>query len=136
MIEKGLKSENLFNSSPFRVFWKMVFLQFSFQVIAYPKISEIPNFQNWDYGLNDLVAAKPLQFCNSTEFWSICEALKVPVDPLEAFRIFTTVDIKPWEEYKYVSLLAILERVGVDRGLKPHSSEIEKIEYTKELLGI
>lgn len=88
------------------------------------------------YGLNDLVAAKPLQFCNSTEFWSICEALKVPIDPLEAFRIFTTVDIKPWEEYKYISLVAILERVGVERGLKSHSSEAEKIEYTKELLGI
>lgn len=88
------------------------------------------------YSLAGLVAAQPLKFCNSTEFWSICEAYKVPIDPLEAFRIFTTVDIKPWEEYKYISLLAILERVGVERGLKPHSSEVENIEYTKELLGI
>lgn len=88
------------------------------------------------YGLNELVVAQPLKFCNSTEFWSICEAYKVPIDPLEAFRIFTTVDMKPWEEYKYISLLAILEREGIDRGLKPHSSEMEKIEYTKELLEI
>jgi hypothetical protein len=88
------------------------------------------------FALNELVVAQPLKFCSSTEFWSICEAYKVPIDPLEAFRIFTTVDIKPWEEYKYISLLAILERIGIERGLKPHISEIEKIEYTKELLGI
>lgn len=86
--------------------------------------------------LGNLVPAQPLQFCNSTEFWSICEALKVPIDPLEAYRIFTTLDIKPWEEYKYISLLAIMERKGVDRGLRPHSTEIDKIEYTKELLGL
>ncbi|MCT4326392.1 hypothetical protein HZP16_09820 [Elizabethkingia anophelis] len=89
-----------------------------------------------EYGLKELVVSEPLKFCNSTEFWSICEAYKVPIDPLEAFRIFTTVEIKPWEEYKYISLLAVLDRKGVERGLKPHSSEIEKIEYTKELLGI
>jgi len=88
------------------------------------------------FSLKELEVAQPLRFCNSSEFWSICEAYKVPIDPLEAFRIFTTVDTKPWEEYKYISLLAILERIGIERGLKPHISEIEKIEYTKELLGI
>lgn len=88
------------------------------------------------FSLSELVTAQPLKFCNSSEFWSICEAYKEPIDPLEAFRIFTTVDIKPWEEYKYISLIAIVDRIGVERGLKPHSSEIEKIEYTKELLGI
>lgn len=40
------------------------------------------------FALNELVVAQPLKFCNSTEFWSICEAYKAPIDPLEAFRIF------------------------------------------------
>lgn len=36
-------------------------------------------------GYGDIVAAKPLSFCNSSEFWTICEAYRVPIDPLEAF---------------------------------------------------
>ncbi|MEJ7820668.1 MAG: hypothetical protein WKF85_00025 [Chitinophagaceae bacterium] len=88
-------------------------------------------------GLEDLIVAKPLKYCNSSEFWSICEGYKVPIDPLEGFKIYSSIDLKPWQESKYISVLAILEREGFsDRGLKPHSSEIEKIEYTKELLGI
>jgi|SRR5690554_532947 len=88
-------------------------------------------------GLKELTPASPLQFCNSTEFWSICEGYKAPIDPLEAFKIYTTVDLKPWQENKVLSLLAILERVGyTDRGLKPDSSELERIEYTKKEIGI
>lgn len=88
-------------------------------------------------GIETLVSAKPLKFCNSTEFWTICEAYKVPIDPLEAFKISVSVDLRPWQESKYISLLAILEREGfTDRGLSPHPSEMENINYTKELLGI
>jgi len=61
----------------------------------------------------------------------------VPIDPLEAFKIHTTADLKPWQESKVISLLAILERVGfVDRGLKPHLSELERIEFVKGEIGI
>lgn len=88
-------------------------------------------------GLENLVASKPIEFCTSSEFWTICEGYKVPIDPLEAFKIHTTADLKPWQENKVISLMAILEREGfVDRGLKPHISEIERIELTKEQLGI
>ena len=88
-------------------------------------------------GLDELVAANPLEFCTSSEFWTICEGYKVPIDPLEAFKVHTTADLKPWQESKMISLLAILEREGfVDRGLKPHLSELERIEFTKEQLGI
>ena len=88
-------------------------------------------------GLKKIYHASPLKFCNSSEFWSICEGFKVPIDPLEAFKIHTTADLKPWQESKVISLLAILERQGfVDRGLKPHISEKERIEFTKEELGI
>lgn len=84
-------------------------------------------------GLQEIVHASPLEFCASSEFWSICEGFKVPIDPLEAFKIHTTADLKPWQESKVISLLAILEREGfVDRGLKPHHSEMERIEFIKK----
>lgn len=87
--------------------------------------------------LEGLEVAKPIKFCTSSEFWTICEGYKVPIDPLEAFKVHTTTDLKPWQESKVISLLAILEREGfVDRGLKPHLSELERIEFTKEQLGI
>lgn len=88
-------------------------------------------------GLEDLAVAEPIKFCTSSEFWTICEGYKVPIDPLEGFKIHTTADLKSWQESKVISLLAILEREGfVDRGLKPHLSELERIEFTKEQLGI
>lgn len=88
-------------------------------------------------GFHELVHATPLKFCTSSEFWTICEGYKVPLDPLEAFKIHTTADLKPWQESKVISLLAILEREGfVDRGLKPHHSEMERIEFIKKELGL
>jgi hypothetical protein len=88
-------------------------------------------------GLEGLVVAEPIRFCTSSEFWTICEGYKVPIDPLEGFKIHTTSDLKPWQESKVISLLAILEREGfVDRGIKPHLSELERIEFTKVQLGI
>lgn len=92
---------------------------------------------NKKFGLKEIVHASPLKFCNSSEFWSICEGYKVPIDPLEAFKIHTTADLKPWQESKVISLFAILEREGfVDRGLKPHISEMERIKFTKLEMGI
>lgn len=90
-----------------------------------------------EFGLESLAIAEPIKFCTSSEFWTICEGYKVPIDPLEGFKVHTTADLKPWQENKVISLLAILEREGfVDRGIKPHLSELERIEFTKEQLGI
>lgn len=87
--------------------------------------------------IKKLVVAKPIKFCTSSEFWTICEGYKVPIDPLEGFKIRTTVDLKPWQESKVISLLAILERVGVgDRGIEPHLSELERIEFVRKELGL
>lgn len=95
------------------------------------------NILSQKLGLQKLVPATPLRFCTSSEFWTICEGYKVPIDPLEAFKIYTTVDLKPWQEHKVISLLAILEREGfVDRGLKPNISELDRIKFTKKQLGI
>lgn len=114
-----------------------IFYELSNEKLAFLKAHERIDILKKITGIDDLVAAAPLKFCNSSEFWTICEGYKVPIDPLEGFKIFTSTDLKVWQESKYISLLAILEREGFsDRGIRPHRSELEKIEYSKELLGI
>lgn len=86
-------------------------------------------------GIRGLIPAKPITLCNSTEFWTICEGYKKPLDPLEGFKVFESVDLKPWQESKYISFQASeVERIGRDRGLKPHPSEKERIIRLKQSL--
>lgn len=83
-------------------------------------------------GIEGLVAAKPLPYCYSSEFWTICEGLKMPLEPLEGFKIYESSDLKPWQESKYISFQASeVERIGRDRGLRPHPSEKERIDRIK-----
>lgn len=83
-------------------------------------------------GLDGLVPAKPIKFCNSSSFWTICEGYKEPLDPLEGFKVFESSELRPWQENKYVSFSAIVDRIGIDRGLRPHVSESSRIEAMKE----
>lgn len=85
--------------------------------------------------LNDLVPAEPIELCVSTEFWTICEGYKRPLDPLEGLVVYEKSEIKPWQENKYISFHAAeVERIGRDKGLRPHPSEEERIEEIKESL--
>jgi hypothetical protein len=83
-------------------------------------------------GITGLIAATPIKHCQSTEFWTICEAYKKPLDPLEGFKIFASSELKPWQESKYLSFDAIVERIGVEKGLRHHPSEKERIEFVKQ----
>jgi len=84
--------------------------------------------------IENLIPATPIRHNVSSEFWTICEGHKKPLDPLEGFKIRTSHDLKPWQESKYLSLDAILERIGIDRGLEPHYSELGRIEEIKKTL--
>lgn len=86
-------------------------------------------------GLKDLIPAEPIELCVSTDFWTICEGHKKPLDPLEGLRVYEKSEIKPWQENKYISFHAAeVERIGRDRGLIPHPSEEERIAEIKESL--
>lgn len=82
-------------------------------------------------GINELVSAGPLPRAKSTNFWTMCEFYKMPIDPLEAFRIHTTIEPKPWQESRYISLEAVINK----KGPRPHSSENSRIKSIKELLA-
>jgi hypothetical protein len=53
---------------------------------------------------------------------------------LEGFKVKLSHELKAWQESKYISLYAILERLGADKGIEPHYSEIERIEEYKRNL--
>lgn len=92
------------------------------------------NILNEKLGLN-LKPFEGLKFNSSTEYSTICEATKKPIDHLEGFRVKTSHDYLPWQSYKYLSLFAFLERERADE-IRPHPLEIDKIKSVREELGI
>jgi hypothetical protein len=86
------------------------------------------------YKVDDLVAAVPIRLNASSEYWTICEALKSPLDPLEGIKIKLSHELKPWQEPKYMSLFAYLERIGIEKGIEPHYTELARIEELKKNL--
>lgn len=86
------------------------------------------------FGIDGIVAAEPIKYNTSSEFWTICEATKCPLDPMEGIKVRLSHELKAWQEPKYISLYAVLERIGVDNGIEPHFSEIERINDLKNSL--
>ena len=101
---------------------------------SFLRAEERVDILNKVFGIEGIIAAKPIELSTSTEFWTICEATKCPLDPLEGFKVKLSHELKVWQEPKYISLYAILERLGAEKGIEPHYSEIERIEEYKRNL--
>lgn len=82
--------------------------------------------------INGLTAAKPLQYCQSSYFWTICQAKMKPLDPLDGFMLNSEVELLSWHEPKYISLIALLEEEDKQKNLKLHPSEIERSKLEKQ----
>lgn len=76
--------------------------------------------------LEKIVAAKPLEHCQSSYFWTVCQAKNKPLDPLDGFMLNSEVELLSWHEPKYISLIALLEEEDRRLNLKLHPSEIER----------
>lgn len=107
---------------------------FSGKNFSFLKAEERVDILKKVFAIEGIIAAKPIELNISTEFWTICEATKCPLDPLEGFKVKLSHELKAWQESKYISLYAILERFGADKGIEPHYSEIERIEEYKRSL--
>ena len=84
-------------------------------------------------GIEGLVAAQPIMFNHSTWYWTICEALKTPLDPSEGFRLAPGHEPMAWQDYDYISLKALLERMHITelhRSL--HPDEVERFDAIRE----
>ena len=75
----------------------------------------------------DLVVAQPLPKAASYRYWTICQGYDRPLDPREGLRI-TEPEPLPWQETKYMSVEAALERVKRDAGLKINPVERTRFE--------
>ncbi len=85
--------------------------------------------------LEGLKVAEPLQYSSSSCFWTICEETKMPLDPLEGFKVYENKDLMSWQESKYVSFYAVKDQGLTRYGLRPRSSEMGRIELMVEILS-
>ena len=81
-----------------------------------------------------LIASKPIELNKSTEFWNVCEITKQPIDPFEGYKINEKAEPKPWQDYSYVSLYAILalpDKIS-KAGIKIHPSDLERLNIERK----
>jgi len=79
--------------------------------------------------LENLNFFQPIEENYSYDYWTVCKALAKPLDPMEGFRVYSTSEPKPWQEYEYVSLFALLNPQTLqDKDIKIHSLDKEKAD--------
>lgn len=81
--------------------------------------------------LNGLIAARPIEKAVSTNYWTLCEYFKKPLDPLEGYKIHYTKEPRPWQDQLYLSFEAASERRGLKDGLKVNNQEINRLNLMK-----
>lgn len=81
-----------------------------------------------------LVTAKPIKLFESNNFWNICEISKMPLDPFEGFKISGKEEPKPWQEYSYVSLFAVVEKPNLinKSGIKIHPTDKDRLSIERK----
>ncbi|TQD39689.1 hypothetical protein [Haloflavibacter putidus] len=82
----------------------------------------------------DLIVAKPIELFESTNFWNICEITKKPLDPFEGFKISGKDEPKPWQDYSFISLFAIVTKPDLitKNGIKIHPSDSERLNVARK----
>ena len=88
-------------------------------------------------GFKGLVAAKPIQYNNSTYYNTICECCKRPIDSMEGIPIEDAMRLKPWQENHYVSFYMIAkgdykEERLVEAGRKKFNGIKERFENEQQ----
>ena len=75
-------------------------------------------------GRKKLVPAKPSADGESDRFWTVCEATKHPLDPIDGFRTPNPVSEElSWHEPLYLSLKAVIDGQARKAGYKLHPLE-------------
>ncbi len=81
--------------------------------------------------IKNLIAAEPIKPKYHTRFYTICEYSKKPLDPIDGV-ILAEKEPQPWQERRYISLVAALER---REGFDPHPTELERLKNLKHTKG-
>jgi len=108
-----------------------IFYSQSGTYLSYLDARERVNILKKITGLDNLIAAEPIEENNSNRFWTYCKVLERPLDPLEGFKINTPIEPKAWQEYDYCSLYSILTQKHKAKGIKIHPSDKERLEILR-----
>ena len=81
----------------------------------------------------DLIVAEPIKLFESNNYWNICEITGMPLDPFEGFKISGKDEPKPWQDYSFVSLLAIATKPKLIKknGIKIHPSDLDRLRLER-----
>lgn len=60
--------------------------------------------------LTGLTAAEKQKHCSGTEFWTTCVITKLPLDPIDGFRLTSQTSNLPWQDERFVSPFGLLDR--------------------------
>lgn len=82
-------------------------------------------------GARGLVAAKPINDSYGDYFRTVCEVTRRPLDPVDGVMI-DEKEPKSWQDLRYISLEAALERRGEEEGLRPHPTEMERLKVIRD----
>lgn len=106
----------------------MVFNQISETYLNYLDAKERVAILKEKLKLENLSYADPINKNESYDYWTVCKALGKPLDSHEAFKVYTRSEPKPWQEYEYISLHALLEEVPAikDKNITVHPMDKEK----------
>lgn len=80
--------------------------------------------------LNNLNVQAPRNIGDSTNFWTVCELYKTPIDQLDGFLIQGKEPLA-WQDGKYMSYDAALSPESKASNIFPHQTEVENV---KELI--
>ena len=78
-----------------------------------------------------LVPLTPYKKNYSSRFWSICKALKVPIDPLDGLMADGKMPFT-WQEKEYISVGAAIERINYKEGVRVHPLEADRLSELKK----
>ena len=106
-----------------------IFEEISNTYLSYLDAKERVAFLKEKLEFTSLNYPEPIEENYSYDYWTVCKALEKPLDPMEGFRVYSTSEPKPWQEYEYVSLFALLNPQTLrDKDIKIHSLDREKVD--------
>ncbi len=99
-----------------------------------PSLSTLPAHKRIEIlkektNLYDLITARPLRDGYDTKYYTLCEYYQKPLDPTDGV-IIDEKEPAPWQERRYISIDAALERKG-EPNKKPHPTEIERVNHLR-----
>ena len=106
-----------------------IFEDISDTYLSYLDAKERVSILKEKLNLENIIFSEPIIKNYSYDYWTVCKATKKPLDPMEGFRVYSTSEPKPWQEYEYISLFALLNpHLLKEKDIKVHSLDKNKAE--------